>query len=137
MCLTECRRSYPAYYGNALVAVRRALEFAKSAGVASLTLLSAQQPPADGNTENPMEDGLPQDKYYTQVTVAADVAGALPRVAKDFDIVCISAAHADTLIPVLFGEEDSRIDGTIVLVYGPEREAPTILESLVNSLPGT
>jgi hypothetical protein len=129
--------------------VRRALEFAKSAGVASLTLLSAQQPPADGNTESPMEDGLtlvhkgarqaglPQDKYYTQVTVAADVAGALPRVAKDFDIVCISAAHADTLIPVLFGEEDSRIDGSIVLVHGPEREAPTILESLVNSLPGT
>ncbi|PSQ90109.1 MAG: hypothetical protein BRD45_00675, partial [Bacteroidetes bacterium QS_8_64_10] len=99
--------------------MRRALEFAKSAGVASLTLLSAQQPPADGNTENPMEDGLPQDKYYTQVTVVADVAGALPRVAKDFDIVCISAAHDDTLIPVLFGEEDSRIDGTIVLVYGP------------------
>ena len=140
---------------HALVALRRALEFAKSAGVASLTLLNVQPPPAEGDAGSPVagspvEDGLafihqmarqaglPQDKYYTQVAVAEDVAGALPRVAEDFDTFCISAAHAETLLPALFGDaEHSRIAGTVALVRGPEQTSPTIMRALIDRLAST
>lgn len=135
---------------HALVAVRRALEFAKSAGVASLTLVNAQPSPPEGADDNPMEEGLalihrvareaglPQGKYYTQVAVAAGLGAALPRVAEDFDTLCISAAHADALIPALFREEgNGRIGGTVALVHKPAHDtSPTIMQTLIDRLTG-
>ena len=134
----------------ALIAVRRALEFAKSAGVASLTLLSVQ-PLTEDAEERPMKDGLtlihkvareaglPEGKYYPQVTLAENVQGALPRVANDFDTICLSAAHASALAPVLFGADEAgseHIPGTVAVVRGPDHAPRTVMASLVERLTG-
>ena len=134
----------------ALIAVRRALEFAKSAGVASLTLLSVQ-PLTEDSEERPMKDGLtlihkvareaglPEGKYYPQVTLAENVQDALPRVANDFDTICLSAAHASALAPVLFGADEAgseHIPGTVAVVRGPDHAPRTVMASLVERLTG-
>lgn len=134
---------------HALVAVRRAMEWARSAGVASLTLLSAQSVPPEGDEDRLRRDGralirqvarkagLTEDQYHVQVTVATDDR-ALARAAEDFDTLCLSAAHAEELVPTLFGkgEGSGRVAGTVALACGPEHQEPTILESLARRLAG-
>jgi CheY-like chemotaxis protein len=135
---------------HTLVAVRRALEIARSAGVARLTLLSAQTAPPEGDEERLRRDGralirqvarkagLTEGQYHAHQTVATDER-ALVRVAEDFDTLCVSAVHGDALADALFGEGEGsdRIRGTIALVRGPEHREPTVLESLLNRLSGT
>jgi CheY-like chemotaxis protein len=134
---------------HALVAVRRALEWSKSAGVASLTLLRAQTVPPEGDEGRLNRDGralieqvahragLSENQYRTHQTVSTDDR-ALVRSAEDFDTLCVSAAHADELIPALFGdgEGSGRITGTVALVRGPAHQEPSVLESLVQRLTG-
>lgn len=135
----------------ALIAVRRALEFAKSAGVASLTLLNVQPLHVEDEEEATRSGlrlihkvarkaGLPEGKYYTQITAARDVKQALPRAAEDFDTICLSATYAPALVPALFDEEsDRRITGTVAVVRGPAHAPPPqqgIVASLIERLSG-
>ncbi len=135
---------------HTLAAVRRALEFAKSAAVVSLTLVNVQPLHVEDEEESAKsglrlihkvarEAGLPENKYYTQITAAKDVEQALPRVAGDFTTICVSAAHASALVPALFDEDDSRrVSSTVAVVRGPERapQGGGIVSSLIERLSG-
>lgn len=136
---------------HALLAARRAMEFAQSAGVATLTLLNGQ-PEAQEDDSDPEETGrriiekvarqaqLPSGKYESRVVVGDDVQTALQQAAKDYDTICIGASRSSSVAESLFGSLPQQLSetasATVAVVQAPQADTRTVLDILGGRISG-
>ncbi len=119
---------------HATLAARRAFEFARSAGVARLTLLNVRPPAQTEDAEQAGHlairaaaegAGLPVDKYTPEVLIAEPSEEGLREALRAYDTICIGASRRTAAARVLFGSFPKTVSkaasGTVAVVRGAHR----------------
>ncbi|MES3630615.1 MAG: response regulator [Longimonas sp.] len=133
---------------DAASAVRRGWSLVRHAGVADLTLVHVRAtedgistPKAHAAGERLVarvlrEAGIPTEQVQVVVQVADDPDAVLAEAVQRFDTLCVDAARRPHLARFLFGATldpvETYFDGTVVAVYPPRYEKPSLIDALVD-----
>lgn len=133
---------------DAASAVRRGWSLVRHAGVADLTVVHVRAteddispPKAHAAGERLVarvlrEAGIPTEQVHTVIEVAEDPDAALAEAVQMFDTLCVDAVRRPHLARFLFGATldpvETYFDGTVVAVYPPRYEEPSLIDALVD-----
>ncbi len=131
---------------HTVTAIQRAREFAASEPEATLTLVTVESRGSNGVPDDEQSAGealiakkaeaagVPPDAYVSRVVLTDNVGDSLPRLASEYQTVCIGATRSSGVEQALFGALPERVaeraTATVAIVRAADPSLPSLREGL-------